>query len=210
MSCGIEEYIYLYPVNTPTNTEIDNYIQFVLPSSQPSSVFTGYRIYYRIYLSGNNSNNPALESDWNRISQVNSTPALIVDLLENTLLYKELSFYKENTDERAYPSLKADSTGIKYKIEFNKAVEPNYVALIEYDTADTIQNYYQMCRWESVSQEAKMLFEYSTNLAGSDVSSSTTEPNKADALFIIVATGFSGTTIMSAATRLGVLALPLP
>jgi len=207
LSCGIEEYIYLYPVNTPTNTEIDNNIQFTLPASQPSSVFTGYRIYYRIYLSENVTRTPTIETDWNLISTANSTPATLSNLLENTLSYKQVSFYEKDTEIRAYP-LTADSTGWKYIIDFNISVEPYYVALIRYNSYDDVNgNYFQLCR-ESDAQ-TKMLFEYFDNLNGPDINSSSISYNTAYAQFIIVATGFnSGTIIMSEATRLGVLALP--
>ena len=208
-SCGIEEYIYLYPVNTPTNTEIDNYIKFNLPVSQPNSVFTGYRIYYRIYLSDNNAStrNILIDSDWNKISQANLTPALISNILENTLSYKQLSFYKDNTETRAYP-LTTDSTGLKYKIDFNISSVPNYVVLINYDSSDdTKENYFQICR--NSDSQTKLLFEYPVTSSEVDDISKQTDDNEAYVQFVIVATGFnSGTIIMSEVTRLGVLILP--
>jgi hypothetical protein len=78
-SCGIEDYIYLDPVEIINNSTV-NGAQFVLPDSSNSPYFRSYAIYYRIYLSDyntavitvttnteRNNINPVLASHFNTI-----------------------------------------------------------------------------------------------------------------------------------------------
>jgi hypothetical protein len=76
-SCGIEEHIYLDPVETINDSGLYT-AQFVLPNSSASTYFRNYTIYYRIYLSSfppvpittdydRNNINPRLESHYKDI-----------------------------------------------------------------------------------------------------------------------------------------------
>lgn len=84
-ACGIENYLYIYPVRS-VYTSQDGLIRFVLPEDQEDigSYFRGYRIYYKIYKS------PILtEHNSNTFSQIN------VDLQSH---YSVFSPYLSGTD----------------------------------------------------------------------------------------------------------------
>ena len=97
-ACGIDNYIYLYPVTTylnwpDTNDEIRNYCAFrtsdTANNSSASGYFQGFEVYYRIY-----RNLTTLESERLRIDSYNedeSTQAMAFDYMTSTYNYKRLA-----------------------------------------------------------------------------------------------------------------------
>lgn len=96
-SCGIEEYVYLDPIETAYSTGV-NQGRIVIPSGSPSSYFRYYTIFYRIYISDvpftaitsdtqRRDLNPVLASHYNTIDPytVNETisPSTIGSVFNN-------------------------------------------------------------------------------------------------------------------------------
>lgn len=94
IACGLEVFIYLYPVNSwefePSADPLFNYFSFKTSDSKNSaeagSYFKGFEIYYRIY-----NNLGAAANDRNQLFTYNDTnPSLAYNYLINTKNYRRM------------------------------------------------------------------------------------------------------------------------
>ena len=108
ISCGVDEYAYIYPIPQENiSTSLNRTATVRIPGNNAGTVFTHFTILYRIYLSGVvfgnpspgdfSTINPALLSHYNAINAYSpsSDRVFSVSLLESLLRnrgYKELRF----------------------------------------------------------------------------------------------------------------------
>lgn len=226
-SCGIDNYLYLYPV-TQVSTSGTSYISWYLPSTQVSGYFKYYRIYYRLYKShipvttsispGDFSNiNTTLYSDYTKIAPyfnlTTNAPVYVQSIFEDQLHYLELSLEGTSLSNLLNDSLPGSSS--KIALDFS-LVSPNTVpVLVVYGL--TYTNYYNLLR--SVINPTPTTdggyFYYSDLLYNStsdaDIADTTTGTSTyIYACFYIVAVGKddNGSTVLSTPTLLGVVQLP--
>jgi hypothetical protein len=227
-SCGIDNYLYLYPV-TQVNTSGTTYISWYLPSTQVSGYFKYYRIYYRLYKShflatssiapGDFNNiNTTLYSDYTKIAPyfnlTTNAPVYVQSIFEDQLHYLELSLEGTSLSNVLNDSLLGSSLKIAFDFSL---MSPNTVpVLVLYGL--TYTNYYTLLR--SVVSPTPLTdkghFFYSDLLYNSTtdadiVADTTTGTNTyIYACFYIVAVGKddNGSTVLSTPTLLGVVPLP--
>jgi hypothetical protein len=114
--CGIETYVYLYPVTQlpngyPSSTAgnaVDNFFQFRTSDSDNSgnSYFRGFEIYYRIYNSLSTRS-----SDVSTINTYNeNNPTTAMTYLINTKNYHRMVYSARQTDIPLIPGTSSDRT----------------------------------------------------------------------------------------------------
>ncbi len=113
IGCGIDNYIYLYPVTTylnwpDTTDESKNYCAFhtsdVQNNNAAAGYFKGFEVYYRIY-----TNRSTLESERLRIDSYNedeSTQAMAFSYMTSTYKYRRLTGSGRLSE---YPLIPGDS-----------------------------------------------------------------------------------------------------
>lgn len=215
--CGIENYLYIYPVSN-VYTSQDGLVRFELPEDQEDigSYFRGYRIYYKIYksqiLKEHNSNayseiNSELLSHYNKFSQyvsgTDNAPVNIVNIFESEpRAYHVLDF------EGAVNPLTGQSIhGITVEIDFNDELQDEPV-LIAAGTK------YPLRRSTAVIQivptNDRSFFYDNESFSGSDVEENENGDEFAYVALYILAIGVddSMANAYSSPTFLGLLRLP--
>lgn len=227
-SCGIDNYLYLYPVTQVSNSGT-TYISWYLPSTKVSGYFKYYRIYYRLYKShylaassivpGDFNNiNSTLYSDYLKIAPyfnlTTNAPVYVQSIFEDQLYYLELSLDGSSLSNLLNDSLPGSS--LKVALDFSLTSPNKTPVLVLYGL--TYTNYYTLLR--SIINPTPTTdnghFYYSNLLYNSttdaDIAADTTSgtSNYIYGAFYIVAVGKddNGSTVLSTPTLLGVVQLP--
>lgn len=122
-ACGIETFIYLYPVTyrdfEPSEVSTNNYFSFRTSDekneSESSGYFRGFEIYYRIY--NNKSTLISEKSDINNYNENNPTTAY--DYLMKTRKYQRLSCAVRPTDIPLIPASDENRSVIVRLVQYN-------------------------------------------------------------------------------------------
>lgn len=206
-SCGIENYIYLAPV-TSLSQEVSA-ISVTLPNAeQPDDYFTGYKIYYKIYLSFTSLTSIITSSDFGNINPVmSSNYAQIAPYMtsDSIISMNFDDFFKNPNTLNFYP---LQLEGVDDITSF--LTTPNNSFKLEKDSNNlymTIsETKYPLKR--SAGSENNV-FLYTESITGDDVVPRD-DYNTAYVLFFIFAYGVDeyGSPIFSRPTMLGAFELP--
>jgi len=203
-SCGIEDYIYLAPVPSPSQTSQDE-IPVVLPNSdQPDTYFLGYSIYYKIYKSKFTPPEVITSSNFKDINETMATdysrlaPYLSADTIASinmNAFFNSLNFYPLNTTNGNIVSLLNGTINSFSLQKTNDGFVMNSNS-VNYPLVRSVPN--------------NPPFTYTPEIDGSDVINLIEGHTTAYALFFIFAYGVDeyGSSIFSRPTMLGVLQLP--
>ena len=181
VSCGLETYIYLYPVEIITSTEVTRGEVF-LPTQYPPSdeYFRNYTIYYRIYLtdfyeptfvdgSQRRNVNTFLDDHFNTLSRYTVSESLMTTAITKAfsdLNYHILSAADPVTQEEIplYRILNSPSPGtVPVRFDFTAFHIPYFT--------EPSGNSYLLFRSRSSEPAPNRLFNYSESLATSPITS---------------------------------------
>ena len=127
--CGIDEYVYLYPVKNPhlpTADQANNYFSFETSdkknTDEASGYFKGFEIYYRIY-----NSESIRDADVVAINNYNSdNPSSAYSYLINTKKYCRLSCMVRPSDSPLIPESTANRIVV---IGFGQSVKGNEISV---------------------------------------------------------------------------------
>lgn len=127
--CGIDEYVYLYPVTNPHVPSADsanNYFSFLTSdnknSDEASGYFKGFEIYYRIY-----NSESSRDSDVVAINNYNSdNPSSAYSYLINTKKYCRLSCSVRPIDSPLIPGSTNDRIVV---IDLGQSIKPYEISV---------------------------------------------------------------------------------
>lgn len=219
MSCGIDNYLYLYPVSSITGFS-DGRIRFTLPPEQASlgDYFRSYRIYYKIYKSPNsiehNSTsfstiNSALNSHYNTFSSylsgTDNAPLNIVNIFEGEPRAYHVLEYANKDNPLSGPSIHGKTAVIDFDVENN--IEP--VLILESTERFPVTRSSSVIQLQP--QNNRSFFYNSSVFSGSDVQENAEGSVFAYAAFYIMAIGLDDnmSNAYSSPSYLGLLRLPV-
>ena len=218
ISCGLETYVYLNPVEIVRATL--TWAEIVLPGQSATQYFRNYTIYYRIYLSGTlssgiiegpqlNNINPALANDYSAFSPLtiddNISSVSIDSVFRNRKYYSLCLRDNLNVEKQLYQVL--NSQGIIY-LDFTE--KPPFLT-------DTTSNKYDLFRAGNFTSQPDRLFINAAELPNSgsntvniDVQDSYSGTSYAYVSMYIVATGIDEnySPLFSRPKHIGIFILP--
>jgi len=172
ISCGLETYVYLNPVEIVSVTEVTR-AEIVLPS-QSAAEFRNYTIFYRIYLSSFlvsasvesqlSDINTTLASHYRTLAPYtiddNVSPASIDSVFRNLRYYYISLNDNLNNEKQLYKVLNSPSWGT-IKLDFSSRDRPPFLT----DTNGSDE--YDLLRANSFTSQPDRLFIYTTELESS-------------------------------------------
>ena len=218
-SCGLEEYVYLNPVEN-TITTGDTSAVIILPSGQ-HPLFRRYQIFYRIYLTDNisrytfsNENemediNLALRNDYRILrpyTSIDSVSSTTIETVFERRMYYSLFESANGTDTQSVVPILDQASGT-LTINFSDTEIPTII----YTPAPPVPNFLFRGNYTS---NANRLFLFNTNLtaASLDVQEKIGSATAVAAYvsMYIVASGLDGnySPIYSRPTHIGIFHLP--
>ena len=236
VSCGIEDYPYLYPVPTGNVTNDFNYsATVIIPGDNfGNQYFTNYLIYYRIYISNYYTQSPL--KDDNNYTNINTSLNTHHTQVEQYIgndnmgssqvasLFRNINYYSLALEGANIDNILSGGSGqTELVIDFSRDTETipyltigggtRYRLLRSIDRGNTPKpdNRYFLHTPDLVNEDNIASSVINSDI--SDRSSSTAERDYTYISMYIVATGIDPQTftqIYSSPTQIGVLILPIP
>ena len=240
LSCGIEDYPYIYPISSGIQVVSNNYVSIYIPGdNNGNAYFTNYVIYYRIYISNENiatilsenefsTINTSLNSDHSRVRPYIGNDSMGSSSIES--IFKSINYY---------PLSLEGSADIDHILSSNNSVFNKYLVLdfsrdsenesIPYMTLGagpkyslvrskgSGSNYYELKPDNGYFINSHELLNQS-NIDDSTINGDVTDKPNADKLhtyvsMYIIASGFDSQTFIplySSPAHIGVFYLPDP